>query len=395
MKDTTSHCKILSDTANNTNEIVKLVKFSPKRENLLGQIKSNIEMEDEEERISASGLTKFCATRWTLRAICFQRVIDNYDALLKLWNDCLETRLESDVRGRIIGCRAQMKKFYFFFGLNLSQRIFSHTDNLSETLQKAGMSSTSGQHNASLTKDALKKNRNDDCFATFYQTVLRKKQLHVSITEPQVPRNKRAPGRFEVGTGTPLFPVIPEQVYRRIYFEALDLIVSSIEERFDQRPSFKAYSNMESLLKGVLSSQDVSSQMDYMKENYVDDVRTGYLFSQLEILKVLINDAQINCFADVLKAVKSLTDHERHMITEFIVICKLLLVNPATSATGERSFSMARRVNTWLRANMKQQRFNNVALLPHTHKERTDKIRLLDVANEFVQRNVNRFRNFS
>ena len=99
----------------------------------------------------------------------------------------------------------------------------------------------------------------------FYQTVLRKKQLHVSITGPAVPRNKRAPGRFEVRTGTPLFPVTPEQVYPRIYFEALDLIVSSIEEHFDQ-PSFKAYSNIESLLIGVLSSQDVSSQMDYMKK---------------------------------------------------------------------------------------------------------------------------------
>ena len=115
---------------------------------------------------------------------------------------------------------------------------------------------------------------------------------------------------------------------------------------------------------------------------------------------MLIKDAQINCFADVLKAVKSLTDHERHMITEIIDICKLLLVNPAStdydpakSATGERSFSMARRVKTWLRANMKQQRLNNVALL-HTHKARTDKIRLLDVADEFVPRNENRFRNF-
>ena len=57
---------------------------------------------------------------------------------------------------------------------------------------------------------------------------------------------------------------------------------------------------MESLLIGVLSSQDVSSQMDYMKENYTAHVRTGYLFSQLEILKALIKDAQINCFADVL-----------------------------------------------------------------------------------------------
>ena len=76
----------------------------------------------------------------------------------------------------------------------------------------------------------------------------------------------------------------------------------------------------------------------------------------------------------------------------FIVICKLLLVDPATSATAKRSFSMARRVKTRLRANIKQQRFNNVALL-HTHKARTDKIRLLDVANKFVQRNENRFRN--
>ena len=47
----------------------------------------------------------------------------------------------------------------------------------------------------------------------------------------------------------------------------------------------------------------------------------------------------------------------------------------------------------WLRTNMKQQRFNTVALL-HTHMARTDKIRLLDVANQFVQRNENRFRNF-
>ena len=65
--------------------------------------------------------------------------------------------------------------------------------------------------------------------------------------------------------------------------------------------------------------------MDYVKENYADNVRTGYLFSQLEILKVLIKYAQINCFGDVSKAVKSLTDHERHTITEVIVICKLLL----------------------------------------------------------------------
>ena len=47
----------------------------------------------------------------------------------------------------------------------------------------------------------------------------------------------------------------------------------------------------------------MESFLDYMKENYADDVRTGYLLSRLERFKVLIKDAQINCFADVLKAV--------------------------------------------------------------------------------------------
>ena len=41
----------------NTNEVVKLVKFSPKRENLLGEVKSNLKEEDA----TAAGLTKFSA----------------------------------------------------------------------------------------------------------------------------------------------------------------------------------------------------------------------------------------------------------------------------------------------------------------------------------------------
>ena len=43
------------------------------------------------------------------------------------------------------------------------------------------------------------------------------------------------------------------------------------------------------------------------------------------------------------------------MINEVIMVCKLILVDPATSATGERSFSTARRLKTWLRLTMTQE----------------------------------------
>ena len=60
---------------------------------------------------------------------------------------------------------------------------------------------------------------------------------------------------------------------------------------------------------------------------------------------------------------------ERRLIGEVVIICKLLHVNPATSASAERSFSMARRLKTWLRSNMKQARFNNLAI-QNFHKKR-------------------------
>ena len=111
--------------------------FSPKRENLLGEIKENLEGPESE----AKGILGLCPTRWTVRARCFQRILDNYAALLQEWTISLDEKFQSDIRGRIIRCQAQMNTFDFFFGLNLGQRLFSRTDNLSRTLQQTGVSS--------------------------------------------------------------------------------------------------------------------------------------------------------------------------------------------------------------------------------------------------------------
>lgn len=394
VKDTTKNSKLLSDTMSNANEIVKLVKYSPKRENWLKEIKANLA--DEEGR-SVAGVAKFSATRWTVRAGCLQSILNNYEALMKLWSECLKSQLESDVRGRIIGCQAQMKTFNFFFGLHLGQRVFSHTDNLSATLQKVSLSATNAKEIANLTVQALKNIRSDECFKSFYETTLSKKErFHEDVGEPEVPRKRKTPARFEHGSGVPSFPESAEDLYRRIYFEVLDLMISAIEDRFKQ-PGFAAYSQLEDLLLKCLKSEDISDQVNYVRDNYADDINVQQLLPQLDVFKVMIdkdgNRPTVTCFQDILDSVKNFSQAQKHLVSEVITICTLLLVNPATSATGERMFSMARRVKTWLRANMQQQRFNNISLL-HCHKERTDKLRLVDVAKEFIDRNNNRKRNF-
>ena len=59
-----------------------------------------------------------------------------------------------------------------FFGLNLGQWLFSHTDNFSRSLQQTTMSALSGKRVACLTKDVLQKMRNDASFRSFYDVVL-------------------------------------------------------------------------------------------------------------------------------------------------------------------------------------------------------------------------------
>lgn len=72
-------------------------------------------------------------------------VLDNYAVLQTEFDQCLESRLEPDVKSRIIGVKHQMSTFDFFIGVSLGERILKHTDNLSKTLQHKDISASEGQ----------------------------------------------------------------------------------------------------------------------------------------------------------------------------------------------------------------------------------------------------------
>ena len=70
---------------------------------------------------------------------------------------------------------------------------------------------------------------------------------------------------------------------------------------------------------------------------------------------MLLKDGDFLCLDDIIVKIKEVLSKERKMINEDIMVCKLILVDPATSAAGERSFSTARRLKTWLRLTMTQE----------------------------------------
>ena len=67
---------------------------------------------------------------------------------------------------------------------------------------------------------------------------------------------------------------------------------------------------------------------------------------------------------------------------------------PANNAVSERSFSAMKRVKTYLRSTTSDCRLNHLMVL-HVHKDRTDSLNMVEVANAFVEQNDSRHPIFS
>ena len=194
VKDAMKSSRLLSDIMGTVAEITTLIKYSPKRENLLGKIKENLEFDDEEDDYeSINSLTKLCVNRWTVRATAFKRVMDNYQQLHDLWEECLQESLDRETRSRIIGCQSQMTLFRFFYGLNLGHTVFALTDNLSKTLQKESLSAIESKEIALLTIQTLQNMRNEKSAHAFLETVKKKSSKYSFIEDPVLPRKRRNP----------------------------------------------------------------------------------------------------------------------------------------------------------------------------------------------------------
>ena len=82
----TKNIKILRDTMGTAEEILK---YSPKQENILDSMKEQTECESD-SGFYANNLLKLSETRWTVRAVYFKRILDNYNVLWNVWKHCLQ-----------------------------------------------------------------------------------------------------------------------------------------------------------------------------------------------------------------------------------------------------------------------------------------------------------------
>ena len=86
---------------------------------------------------------------------------------------------------------------------------------------------------------------------------------------------------------------------------------------------------------------------------------------------------------EFIKAIQGLSAAEKEFISEVVLIFRLKILAPATNAISERSFSALWRLKTYLRSTMGDNRLENLMVL-HIHKDVTDTLNLINIANKFV-----------
>lgn len=124
VSDTIKHLPAMKDCLDTSFELVKLIKFSPKRETMLHELKEELAV-----------MLLVCAPCAQQGGLFVQ----------SLWPAYLQTMIAfSWMKTRIQGVASQMHTFKFLFGLILCEMILWHTDKLNQTLQQPKLSSVEG-----------------------------------------------------------------------------------------------------------------------------------------------------------------------------------------------------------------------------------------------------------
>jgi hypothetical protein len=320
-----------------------------------------------------------CPTRWLVRVSAIQALVTQYELVLS----CLEEISSipasgSNVAARASGLYSQLCQGSTLLALKMALKVFGPLEMLNRSLQ-ARYQTVSGMLEAvSETLSSLRYLRDDIAFEqliTDTEQVIAENKLE----ELKVPRQRKPPQRY---TGDAIAHVATTvcEYYRPLYFLLLDTAIQQLEERFHRNLNLHKYMALENILLSETCKNITDDLLEYK------DVEWPDLQIQLELFK---RKRPITSLSDAVSALKCMPPELRAEYSEVEKLVCLLLVSPAASAEAERSFSTLRRLKTWLRSTMTQQRLNSLAVC-HVHQEVLDLVNVDGLIEEFISRNDTR-----
>lgn len=152
-------------------------------------------------------------------------------------------------------------------------------------------------------------------------------------------------------------PNLPEDYYRiNIYLPLLDNIISDLKDRFNN-DAMKLFD-----LNSIIPSSIIITKNN---EDLNDWIKSILVYLKKKFMKFESDNESFKSEIDfwTLKWKKKIEIKE-----DKTIILQILCTFPVSVATAERSFSGLKRLKTWLRSKIAQERLTGLALL-HIHRD--------------------------
>ena len=382
------YCRLAASNTSAKQSSSTFIRASPKRLALFEKLQTALSQDFHT-------LKPLCPTRWTVRTAALKAVLENWSVLCSEL-EIIQLESSGEPSRKACGLLAMMDKFSVYFGLRVSHLLFSAAEEVSKSLQRKEFSAQEAYLSICQLHTFLDRQRSSTVFEEFFvQTV----ELSKDLTEPPVlPRPRRLPKRIDDGSKEHQFTSV-DDYYRKQYYKVIDLMKGELDRRF-QHPAFEIMREIENLL--VKSCNGVSVQTLFpLSEKfttlYCDLLDLDMLKVQLAMLPDLLKtiNEQQNLGIKSVTSVSTIVDlinantFSKTFLSQVDRLLRIYLTVPMNTATAERTFSCLRRLKNYLRSTMSQKRLNHV-ILTHTHKERTDLIDVLEIAELFISVNDRR-----
>lgn len=341
---------IIRNCIGTVKSVINFFRTSSLRTDVLdGIIKNKV---DSKRHKTLLGL---CETRWTEKHESVARFVELYEYVV----EALESLQESNNRDTAVQSlqlASTIKTSEFIIALLTLNKIFSYTSNLTKNLQKVNVDLVACVEQVNLILQSIQSSR-DTCDQSFNNIYNEAEKLVTGMGD-EIKKPRTASRQTQRGN-------IPsenaEQYYlRNLYIPFIDHVIVELKDRFSEHHKSISYLQLLIPEKCLAAKPEIfkdicelyeknfasfSAELDMWQKKWTGN---GDLLPKTAIEAFLITDGS---FFPIIKD-----------------LLQILATLPCSTATPERSFSTLRRLKSWLRNSMVNDRLNGLALLS-VHRE--------------------------
>ena len=305
------------------------------------------------------GLPVLSDTRWLTRVDSINCLLQNYRSVC----EAVEKVRDSSTGQSASDAESFLKRllsFEFLMSAIICHHVLAFTRPLTVALQGKECDLYKAHKMAQRLVTCLENERESDKFKELWQVI-----LNISANLGIEPSRKRTVRRQQNRSNP---PVTDTESYYRVsyYFAFLDHTLSHLKIRFP--PELEGALLATFLLPGNIENISEKAIADIKKE-YEDQLPYPSSFES-EVATWKIHVGEMSVQGTDLLAACNLADENKVFYPNIYTILLLLLSLPVGSCSCERSFSILRRLKTWCRSSMTDERLDQLAI-GYINQERT------------------------